>query len=270
MDQSPSDSAWEQIAPFLDEAMATLGDQDRNAIVLRYFEQKPLADVGRALGVDADAAQKRVARAVDKLRKFLVKRGLVLSAAVLAGVLGANAVQAAPAALPAAITAVATVKGTAAAASTTTLIKGTLKIMAWTKLKTTVVIGACTLLAAGTATVVVKKNFRHRSRISRGKPLSAWVELLFRATDLTVPHGFTTETERLDARRSAEEAITQMGTNSLPFLVATLDPKPGALRMKLFKSNKNSALAEAGPAPMRYAQHSKALRETAKPAIPEV
>src|SRR5262249_27244807 len=72
--QNPSDnSSWEQIAPFLDEAMATLGDKDRNAVVLRYFEQKPFSDVGHALGVDTDAAQKRVTRAVEKLRTFLVK-----------------------------------------------------------------------------------------------------------------------------------------------------------------------------------------------------
>ena len=42
--------AWEQIAPLLDEAMAKLGDKDRDAVLLRFFENKSLAEVGATLG----------------------------------------------------------------------------------------------------------------------------------------------------------------------------------------------------------------------------
>src|SRR5579871_5190873 len=56
------DVAWEQLAPVLDEAMGHLREADRNAIVLRYFENKSLQQVGVALGVEERAAQKRVAR----------------------------------------------------------------------------------------------------------------------------------------------------------------------------------------------------------------
>ena len=55
---------WEQIAPHLDEAMAKLGDKDRDAVLLRYFENKSFAEVGTALGANEDVARKRIARAV--------------------------------------------------------------------------------------------------------------------------------------------------------------------------------------------------------------
>jgi RNA polymerase sigma factor (sigma-70 family) len=146
---------WEEIAPLLDEAMAGLGEQDRNALALRFFEQKPLAEVGTALGIDADAARKRVMRAVEKLRVFFTKRGVVLSVAGVTAALTANAVQAAPAGVIASVAAVATVKGAAVSVSTTTLSKGVLKLMAWTKLKTTLVLGACALVAGGAITVII-------------------------------------------------------------------------------------------------------------------
>ena len=174
MDTTPADSQWEQIAPLLDEAMAQLGEKDRNAVVLRFFEKKPLKEVGLALGSDADAAQKRITRAVDKLRVILVKRGATLSAVTIIGLLATNAVQAAPAGLPSAIAVMATLKGTAATTSSTaTLIKGTLKIMAWTKLKMTAAVGVGLLLAAGTTTVVVKEVQSHQTQPWQGLNLDS-------------------------------------------------------------------------------------------------
>ena len=68
---------WEQISPLLDEAMAHLRDKDRDAMLLRFFENKSLAEVGAALGMNEDAAQKRVARALEKLRDLFAKRGVI-------------------------------------------------------------------------------------------------------------------------------------------------------------------------------------------------
>ncbi len=134
VNSSEPDSNWVQLSPLLDEAMAQLRARDRDALVLRYFENKSLDDVGQASGLNERAAQKRVKRSVEKLRRFFTKRGVVISSAVLIGGIAANAIQAAPAGLVVSVTAAA-VKGTAVTASTLTLVKGTLKIMAWTKLK---------------------------------------------------------------------------------------------------------------------------------------
>src|SRR5450432_1930491 len=108
-----------------------------------------------ALRVDEPAAQKRVTRAVEKLRAFFAKRGVTLTAAAIAGAVSANSVQAAPVGLAATVTAAAA-KGAAVSASTLTLIKGALKIMAWTKMKTAIAVGVGILLASGTAIVAVK------------------------------------------------------------------------------------------------------------------
>ena len=147
-----TDGVWAQLAPALDEAMAQLRDKDRDAIVLRFFENKSLREVGTAMGLEERAAQKRVARGLEKLRAFFSKRGLPLSVAVIAGAVSAHSVQAAPAGLFAAVSATA-MKGTVVAASTLTLVKGALKVMAWTKAKLAMAIGAAIVLAVGTATV---------------------------------------------------------------------------------------------------------------------
>jgi uncharacterized protein (TIGR03435 family) len=157
MNSNASDPAWEQLSPLLDEAMARLRDQDRDAIVLRYFENKSLQEVGAALGVEERAAQKRVVRSLEKLRRFFTQRGIALSAAAFASVVSAHSAPAAPAGLANSISAVALAKGAAAGGSTLTLVKGALRIMAWTKAKTAVVTGVVVLLAAGTTTVVVEK-----------------------------------------------------------------------------------------------------------------
>jgi uncharacterized protein (TIGR03435 family) len=81
--------------------------------------------------------------------------------AILAGAISANSVQAAPVALAKSVTAVAIVKGAAASGSTLTLIKGALKIMAWTKAKTAIVASVVVLLAAGTTTLTVKEIREH-------------------------------------------------------------------------------------------------------------
>src|ERR1039457_793092 len=152
----PDAAAWQQSAPLLDDAMGRLGETDRDAIVLRFFENKTAREVGAALKLTEAAAHKRVNRALEKLRKIFSKRGVTLSGAIIAGAVSANSVQAAPVALAKTISAVAITKGAMASTSTLTLIKGALKIMAWTKAKTAVVAVAAVVLAAGTTTVAIK------------------------------------------------------------------------------------------------------------------
>jgi RNA polymerase sigma factor (sigma-70 family) len=154
--QSPNEPAWERLGHVLDEAMAQLRKTDRDAVLLRYFQNKSLREVGAALGVNEYAAQKRVGRALDRLRVILSRRGIHSTATAIAEAVCANSVQAAPAALVKATTAFALTKGAAASTSTLTILKGALNIMAWTKAKTVIVIGAVVLLGASTATVVVR------------------------------------------------------------------------------------------------------------------
>jgi RNA polymerase sigma factor (sigma-70 family) len=118
---------WPQIAPLLDAAMAVLSEKDRHAVVLRFFDDCSMSEVGAALNASEDAAKKRVSRAVEKLRLFFTKRGVILPAAVLQTAISANSVQAAPIGLAKAISVAAIAQGATANASIMLLVKGVLK-----------------------------------------------------------------------------------------------------------------------------------------------
>jgi RNA polymerase sigma factor (sigma-70 family) len=176
-----ADESWEHFSPVLDEAMAQLRDKDRDALVLRFFENKTLQEVGAALGLEERAAQKRVARSLEKLRMAFAKRGIALTTAIIAGAVSANSIQAAPVALATSITATA-VKGSAAAASTITLVKGTLKIMTWIKLKMALGIATAVLLAGGATTVVLSQDNGNRGIRPATADEKAFAEKIIQAT----------------------------------------------------------------------------------------
>ena len=112
------DDAWGEVAPHLDEAVAGLGETNRLAVVLRYFQGYSMAEVAAALGISHDAAKQRVSRAVGQMREFFLRRGVTLSAGAVAESIVAHGVQAAPPALaPAAAAAVVRLTETAAQAA---------------------------------------------------------------------------------------------------------------------------------------------------------
>jgi hypothetical protein len=134
------------VAPILNEIIGDLREKDRDAIVLRFLQGKDYRQVAAALGATEEAAQMRVSRALEKMRKMFARRGVVLSAAALGSAIAAQGTQAAPAGLAATVAAGA-VHGAALTASTLTLAEGTLKIMAWTKAKVVIGAGVVVLLA---------------------------------------------------------------------------------------------------------------------------
>lgn len=135
---------WTHIEPLLDEAMSALDDTDRAAVLLRYFENQSLREVGATLGTSDDAAQKRVSRAVERLREFFAKRGLPVGASGLVVVLSANAVQAAPVGLAVTISTAAALAGTTIAATTTATVA---KAIAMTTLQKTLVTATIAVFA---------------------------------------------------------------------------------------------------------------------------
>jgi outer membrane biosynthesis protein TonB/DNA-directed RNA polymerase specialized sigma24 family protein len=95
---------WERVRPVLDETLAELGEADREAILLRFFEGRDFTEVGARLQLSDNAARMRVERALDKLHGLLARRGVTSTTAALSVALGANAVVAAPAGLAASVT----------------------------------------------------------------------------------------------------------------------------------------------------------------------
>ncbi|MBL9203315.1 MAG: sigma-70 family RNA polymerase sigma factor [Opitutaceae bacterium] len=118
---NPPNTNWTEVEPLLDEAVESLPPADRAAILLRFFENKSLREVGAALGTSDDAAQKRVTRALEQLREFLLRRGVTISAAGLATNISANALLTAPAALGGAIVTAVGAAGAAIPAAVLTL-----------------------------------------------------------------------------------------------------------------------------------------------------
>ena len=145
--ESAPELDWQKLCPVLDGAMHELKEADREAILLRYFENRPFAEIGGQLGLDENAARMRVERALEKLRGLLASRG-VTTAAALASVISANAVQIAPAGLAATLT------NTSLAAAGTGTTLTFLKIMTMTKLK----LGLGALVAASMTTALVVQH----------------------------------------------------------------------------------------------------------------
>jgi len=154
--RNPMEADWTHIEPLLDEGMQMLGDADRAAVLLRYFENKSLREVGQTLGTSEDAAQKRVSRAVERLRDFFAKRGLAVGAGGLVVAVSANAVQAAPAGLAVAISSAAVIARTTVATTATVTIT---KAIAMTTLQKTI-IGATLAAAIGTGIYEARRASR--------------------------------------------------------------------------------------------------------------
>src|SRR5438034_2204487 len=142
-DNATDDEIWEHLSPMLDDALKQLEEQDRLAVFLRFFQKKPMREVGETLGVSEAAAKMRVSRAVERLREFFSKRGVAVGASGLAAVLTANAVQAAPIGLGTAISTGAALSGAAVHGAGTI---GLTKALAMTTIQKTLV--AATVVAA--------------------------------------------------------------------------------------------------------------------------
>jgi hypothetical protein len=117
-------------------------------------------------------AKKRVTRALEKLRAYFSRRGVNSTAETIAGAISANSIMVAPAMLAKTATTVALAKGATASASTLTLTRGMLKVIAWTHAQTAAVVGAVVLLAAGTTALVVQQE--HQAKLAMGSPKSSW------------------------------------------------------------------------------------------------
>src|SRR4051812_21621951 len=154
MNEPKEHANLEKVAPVLDEAINQLNDEDRAAILLRFFERLDFHAIGEALGSSEAAAQKRVSRALGKLQGLLKQRGVTFSGAALATALTAEAVTKAPsifvATLPGAVLATASTSGHALIFT---------QIMAMTKSKAGI-ISALVLAGAITSLIVQRQAMR--------------------------------------------------------------------------------------------------------------
>lgn len=158
-----TEADWKQIAPLLDNAINELPEGDRSVIVMRFFGTKSAREIGAALRVTEEAAQKRVTRAVERLRSIFARQGMTLSAAALAAAFASNATAAVPPALAVSVTTSALAGGTAA----TGISISTLKLILMSKLKVSAI---CALVVAGVVTPLV---IQQQGKAKAPRPITA-------------------------------------------------------------------------------------------------
>jgi RNA polymerase sigma factor (sigma-70 family) len=151
---------WDEIAPLLDAELNHLTATDRDALVLRFFQDRSFSEIGAELGLSEEAARKRVTRALERLRTRLADKNLSITAGVLGLAIGTYAVQSPPAHLLAGTIAASIANPTPQMIS---LMKGALKMLAYVKAKL-IAAAAASLVISGTGIVVthhVLARFRH-------------------------------------------------------------------------------------------------------------
>jgi RNA polymerase sigma factor (sigma-70 family) len=220
---------WRQLRPELDAVIDQLDDRDRDAVLLRFFEGRPFAEIGASLRISEDGARMRVDRALEKLRALLAKRGVTSTAAALALALANQAVVAAPAGLAAAVTSTA-LTGTAAAGGG---VWAVLQLFAMSKLS--VGIAGVAMVAAGTGVALQQQaNAQVQREIDALRQENHQIRTL--------------QDENLHMKQTAAEVATLRADDAE---LAQLSTKATALRVRLQAQARvqatNRAQAPAGP-----------------------
>jgi RNA polymerase sigma factor (sigma-70 family) len=228
---------WTQIEPLLDEAMEALDATDRTAVLLRYFEKQSFREVGERLGTTDDAAQKRVSRAVERLREFFSKRGVAVGASGLAAVISANAVQAAPAGLALTISTASTIGATSAVAATTATVT---KVIAMTTLQKSLIATAIVVAAgAGIYEARQASQLQHANEVLEEKraDLALQVESLQREREEASNRlALASAGTELKPEKNSPELLKLRGKvgmlqQTLSSISATNTPKSGIAKM---------------------------------------
>ena len=247
-----SDATWDRVAPLLDAALGELSEPDRDALLFRYFEHKSAREMAQALGISDEAAQKRVSRAVDRLRESFAQRGVTIGAGGLVVVLSANAVQAAPVGLAATISTAVTLAGTAV--STSTLIATTQTIAMTTLQKALIATTLAVILGVGI--YEARQNSKLRDQIQslqqQQSPLAGQIQQLQHERDTATNRLALLAEELAAARKNPGEVLKLRG-------------EVGALRKENKIAGEKSAISKitADPASRKLMRDQQKMGMTA-------
>jgi len=243
-----SETEWERIGPVLDEAMADLSDEDREAILLRFFKNLDFRAIGVTLGVSDDAAQKRVSRALERLRAGLASRGVTTTAVALASAISANVVSGVPAGLAAALSTAALSGTTVTTAATAT------QAIAMTTLQKTL-IAATVVAAVGVGIYEARQASTLRKQVQtlqqKQAPLVGQIEQLSKDRDAVM--------QQLAALRDENERLNR-NTGELLRLRGQI----GLLKVQLETAKNTESKSEQPPLATARDYYNKADRDKNK------
>ena len=143
--------AWNEMTPVLDEALDGLDDADRQIVLLRFFEQRTMADLGRMLGITEDAAKMRVSRALGRLRTQLGSLGASCSVPLLGTLLFERSVEAAPKTLVSLLTAIKIAAPTGLAGVLASVVSQTPRLKLLSGVAAALLVGGTALLLLNSA-----------------------------------------------------------------------------------------------------------------------
>jgi RNA polymerase sigma factor (sigma-70 family) len=246
LDANDWEMLWQQIAPRLDEALAQLSGVERDVLLWRYFERRTAEQIGERLGLSAEAAQKRVARSLDRLRGILAEGGLTTPAASLAVLVTTHAVESAPAGLAASAIAAVKVGAVVIPAASTLHI-----IMASTKAKIAL---AAVVAASVTTPLVLQYQTNSRLRAENAR-------LLAQGTAPPPTQEVAADAAELERLRAGEQELLrlrgevtrlrqQLGNQSKPNNAMGKGGNPGDDRRAEELENARRLLAKAPDIPM--------------------
>jgi hypothetical protein len=212
LSEDAPNEAWQQVRPVLDDALHELNAADREAVVLRFMEDRPLREVGARLGLNENAARMRVDRALDKLRGQLARRGITSTASGLTAALAIGVLTPAPAALAGTIASTALASGAVAGSTTLTL----MKLMSLTTVKVSLI---SALVVAGIAVPAWQQTRLQRVQSENAQLHAKETALRTQATELAA---LRDEAERL--RKAGDdpaelEQLRQWKTQTQPELL---------------------------------------------------
>ena len=229
-----SEADWERLRPVIDDAMDALSELDREAILLRFFADRPFAEVGEKLAISENAARMRAERALDKLRALLAQRGITSTAVALGVVLANQAGAVVPAGLAASVTGIALAGVSTTALGSTVALK-TLSFMSTAKL-TLGIVG----VVAVAATAIAIRQFQTTAQLR------------------TEVAALREQTSALAALRAETRRITEEKTDEHAELVRLRAEKEAFIKTVAAQKT-STARASSGTAPVRAAGAREAL-----------
>lgn len=146
------EARWTELSPLIFKTLDSLNRKDRDAILMRFIENRSFAEVAAALGATEAAAKMRTARALEKLRELLNKRGADVMSAFLSTGLGAK--ESLPKNLSVSVISASLGQATLAP-SVTTLVASILRAFEWAQLKIAAVIVGFGCIAGAIAVAAV-------------------------------------------------------------------------------------------------------------------
>jgi RNA polymerase sigma factor (sigma-70 family) len=220
------------LLPLLDEALLSISEKDRTALLLRFYERRSLRDLGGSLGISEDTAQKRVATALDRLTAFFQRRGFRTAGTAAAAAALQQAAMATPATVANGVFQAALHSVPAAATGLTALLA---RIAALPKTQT---IAVCVIVALTPATVEWSKV---KAANKRAAELEATVESTREKSDEAVA-----QVERLQLR------LATSGNSAVPQTSAAVAPDRKASAARNLAALKTRLAGSGSPGPYTW------------------